>query len=206
MIGEKEKMLSGKLYDTSDAELAELRVKAHDLCLRYNSLSERCDTERSAILSALFPDSGKGLFLQGPIYIDYGEFTSFGDNCYANFGFTVLDSCPVSIGDNVFFGPNCALYTPVHPMLADERKIRFHDDGTPYDLEYARPIVIGNGCWFGGGVTVCGGVTIGKNCVIGAGSVVTRDIPDNSFAVGNPCRVVRRITEDDSVFLKKGLF
>lgn len=203
---EKGKMLSGKLYDTSDSELLKLRVKAHELCLRYNSLSERNEKERSDALAELIPNAGKNLFLQGPIYIDYGVFTSFGDNCYANFNFTVLDSCPVSIGDDVFFGPNCALYTPVHPMLSDERKMRFHDDGTPYDLEYARPIVIESGCWFGGGVTVCGGVTVGKGCVIGAGSVVTKDIPADTFAAGNPCRVIRSITDADSVFLKKELF
>lgn len=204
-MSEKEKMLSGKLYDTSDSELARLRVTAHDLCLRYNSLSESAESERGKILSALFPDSSSEIFLQGPIFIDYGVFTSFGRNCYANFNFTLLDSCPVTIGDDVFFGPNCALYTPVHPMLSEERKMRSHDDGTLYDLEYAKPIVIGSGCWFGGGVTVCGGVTIGKNCVIGAGSVVTRDIPDDSFAAGNPCRVIRGITDADSVFSKKEL-
>ncbi len=204
-MDEKEKMLAGKLYDTSDKELSSLRLKAHELCLQYNSLSECNEHERSRILSELIQNAGKNLFLQGPIYFDYGVFTSFGDNCYANFNFTVLDSCPVSIGDDVFFGPNCALYTPVHPMLREERRMRFHDDGTPYDLEYARPIVIGSGCWFGGGVTVCGGVSIGKGCVIGAGSVVTRDIPDNCFAAGNPCRVIRPICESDSVFLKKEL-
>ena len=102
-------------------------------------------------------------------------------------------------------GPNCQLVPPVHPLINDERKIRVKADGTPYDIEYAKPIVIGDGCWLASGVTVCGGVTIGKNCVIGAGSVVTKDIPDGVFAAGNPCRVIRKVTETDSVYLKKEL-
>ncbi len=199
-MSEKDKMISGKLYDASDPELVRIKVRAHELSQEFNALPESSEAERNAILSKLLPNAKSGLFLQGPIFFDYGEFTSFGSNCYANFNFTVLDCCPVTIGDDVFFGPNCALYTPVHPMLPEERKIRFHDDGTPYDLEYARPIVIGNGCWFGGNVTVCGGVTVGDGCVIGAGSVVTRDIPENSFAAGNPCRVIRTLSESDSVY------
>ncbi len=196
---EKEKMLAGKLYDCSDKELASLRLNAHELCQRFNSLPESSEVERTAIVRELLPNA-KSVYLQGPMFFDYGLFTSFGENCYANFNLTVLDCCRVTIGDDVFFGPNCSLYTPVHPMLNSERKMRFHDDGTPYDLEYARPIVIGNGCWFGGNVTVCGGVTIGNNCVIGAGSVVTRDIPEGSFAAGNPCRVIRTLDESDSVY------
>lgn len=204
-MNETEKMLAGKIYDPSDKTLAEMRLKAHRLSQRYSGLSED-DAERKKILDELIPRQGKGLFLQGPIYFDYGAFTSFGDNCYANFNLTVLDTCPVSIGDNVFFGPNCTLVTPIHPFRWQERNIKFRDDGTPYDDEYGKPITVGSNCWLASNVTVTGGVTIGEGCVIGAGSVVTRSIPPHSLAAGNPCRVIREITERDSIKYKHELF
>lgn len=195
-------MLAGKLYDPSDEELAALRLKAHKLSRRYSNTDEDETELRSDILSQLTPNAQPGLFLQGPVYFDYGVFTHFGRNCYANFNFTVLDCCPVTIGDDVFFGPNCSLLTPMHALLSEERNARTKPDGSLYDLEYAKPIVIGNNCWLAGGVTVCGEVTIGDGCVIGAGSVVTRNIPAGHLAVGNPCRIIRKITPADSVKLK----
>lgn len=203
---ELEKMISGKLYDPSDKELAAMRVKAHKLSKDYNDTYEDEVDKRAKILSELLPNIGKGTFLQGPIQFDYGVFTHFGTNCYANFNLTVLDCCPIHIGNDVFLGPNCSLLTPIHPLLAEERNMRVKENGSLYDLEYAAPITIGDGCWLATGVSVCGGVTIGKGCVIGAGSVVTRDIPDGVFAAGNPCRVIRKITPEDSVYLKKELF
>lgn len=137
--------------------------------------------------------------MQGPIYFDYGVFTTIGENTYANFNFTVLDTCPVTIGDNVFFGPNCTLATPLHPLRYQERNIKFKSDGTPYDDEYGKPLVIESNCWIASNVVIAGGVTIGEGSVIGAGSVVTRDIPPHSLAAGNPCRVIRQITEADSM-------
>lgn len=204
-MNETEKMLAGKIYDPSDKTLAEMRLKAHRLSQRYSSLCED-DAERKEILDELIPHQGKGLFLQGLVYFDYGAFTSFGDNCYANFNLTVLDTCSVKIGDNVFFGPNCTLVTPIHPFRWQERNIKFRDDGTPYDDEYGKPITIGSNCWIASNVTVTGGVTIGEGCVIGAGSVVTRSIPPHSLAAGNPCRVIREITEKDSIKYKHELF
>lgn len=198
-------MLAGKLYDPSDEELAALRLKAHKLSRRYSSTDEDEEELRSELLSQLTPDAQPGLFLQGPVYFDYGIFTRFGKNCYANFNLTVLDCCPVTIGDDVFFGPNCSLLTPMHSMLPEERNIRTRPDGSMYDLEYAKPIVIGNSCWLAGNVIVCGGVTIGDGCVIGAGSVVTMDIPPGYLAAGSPCRVIRKITPADSVELKKSI-
>lgn len=203
---QKELMLAGKLYDPSDAELTRLRVKAHKLCRQYNSTDEDELCSRARILSELIPNAGNNVFLQGPVFFDYGVFTYLGDNCYANFNFTVLDCAPVYIGSNVLFGPGCSLLTPMHPMLSAERNIRFRDDGSAYDLEYANPIRIESDCWFGGNVTVCGGVTVGKGSVIGAGSVVTRNIPPNCLAAGNPCKVIRFLTPDDSINNKAELF
>lgn len=193
---EREKMLAGMLYDPSDTELAELRKKAHALSTKYNMLTED-DPERGKIVSELVPNMGKRGFVQGPVQFDYGVFTEIGDNFYANFNLTVLDCCKVTIGDNVMIGPNVSILTPVHPLCWQDRNMRFKPDGSPYDLEYAKPITIGSNCWIAGNVTICGGVTIGSGSVIGAGSVVTRDIPENSLAVGNPCRVIREITEAD---------
>ena len=202
---EKEKMLAGRLYDPSAPELSKRRKTAHALCLKYNSTAET-DSSRAEILRELLPHLGKRGYIQGPAFFDYGENFVTGENFYVNFNFTALDCAEIKIGDNVFFGPNCSLYTPIHPLLAEERKIRRKADGTLYDLEYAAPITIEDGCWIAGGVTICGGVTIGKNSVIGAGSVVTRDIPSGVFAAGNPCRVIRDITENDSIYKKDFLF
>ena len=204
-MSEKEKMLAGKIYDPTDKELTILRTKAHRLSQHYNTLFEDDDL-RNTIIDELIPSKGEGLYLQGPIYFDYGIFTSFGKNCYANFNFTVLDVCPVNIGSNVFFGPNCSLMTPLHPLRWQERNIKFKDDKTAYDDEYAKPINIGDNCWIAANVVITGGVTIGEGCVIGAGSVVTKDIPANSLAAGNPCKVIREINEKDSIKYKKELF
>lgn len=199
---EFEKMCAGMLYDTSDKELVAARRKAHNLSKDYNDTYEDEEEKRAKILKKLCPNLGKGCYLQGPVQFDYGTNFFTGENSYANFNLTVLDCAPVTLGDDVFIGPNCQLVTPVHPLLIQERKMYFKEDGTPYDMEYAKPIVIKNGVWLASGVTVCGGVTIGENTVIGAGSVVTRDIPANVFAAGNPCRVIREITEKDSVYKK----
>lgn len=200
-LSEKERMLRGMLYNPADNELAEMRKTAHKLCTDYNVTYED-DEGRNAILDKLMPHRGKGTFIQGPVQFDYGVFIETGENFYANFNFTVLDCCPVKIGDNVMIGPNVSLLTPVHPMCWQDRNIRFNENGSSYDYEYARPIEIGDNCWIAGNVTVCGGVKIGSGSVIGAGSVVTRDIPPDSLAVGNPCRVIRKITAKDRMTRK----
>lgn len=196
---EKEKMLAGKVYDTADKELATMRTRAHELSKDYNDTYESEAEKRKEILDKLLPNRGEGTYLQGPVQFDYGEFVTVGKNFYANFNFTVLDCCPVVIGDDVYCGPNVTLASPMHFFDADERRMRFRENGAAYDLEYAKPITIGSDCWLASNVTVCGGVTIGEGCVIGAGSVVTRDIPPHSLAAGNPCRVIREITEKDKM-------
>ena len=197
-------MLVGMIYDPSDPELQNLRTTAHNLCNAYNKLDED-DDKRAEILSKLLPN-GNGVYLQGPIYFDYGVFTTFGKGCYANFNLTVLDCCPVTIGDNVFIGTGVSIVTPVHPLIPSERNMYPKADGVMTDKEYAKPIVIGSNCWIASNVTICGGVTVGDGCVIGAGSVVTRDIPSGVFAAGNPCRVIRKISEKDSIDLKQNLW
>lgn len=195
---EKEKMLAGKIYDPSEPELVGLRQKAHRLCLEYNQLPET-DKKRDELVRELGVAGGENAYFQGPVQFDYGCFTTVGEGFYANFNFTCVDCCPVTIGDNVFVGPNVSLLTPVHPFRWQDRNPYKKPDGTVTDKEYARPITIGDNCWIAGNVSVCGGVTIGEGSVIGAGSVVTRDIPPHSLAAGVPCRVIREITEADSL-------
>lgn len=194
---EREKMIAGELYDPSDEELTRLRIKARKLARRYNQTDEDEPEKQQELLRALLPHTAAIPCLQAPVYFDYGCNTTFGAYSGANFNFTCLDVCPVTIGDNVLIGPNVTLATPLHPLLPQERNVRQRADGSVYNLEYAKPIVIEKDCWLASNVIVCGGVTIGEGSVIGAGSVVTRDIPPHSLAAGNPCRVIREITEAD---------
>ena len=201
-MSEKEKMLAGELYDPSDEELTALRIKARKLARRYNQTDEDEPEKQRELLLALLPNTAEVPALQAPIYFDYGCNTTFGKYSNANFNFACLDVCPVTIGENVFIGPNVTLATPMHPLLPKERGVREREDAAPYNLEYAQPIVIEKDCWLASNVVVCGGVTIGEGSVIGAGSIVTRDIPPHSLAVGNPCKVLRQITEKDSMARK----
>jgi maltose O-acetyltransferase len=195
---EKEKMFAGKIYDPFTEGMPEQRTLAHRLCLKYNQTTEEDGQLRKEILDQLMPDRGEGVYLQGPINFDFGIHTSMGKGSYANFNFTVLDEGKVTIGSSVFIGPNVSLLTPIHPLCWQDRNAFFNEKtGVVTNLERAGAITIGDNCWLGGNVTVCGGVSIGEGCVIGAGSVVTRDIPPNSLAAGNPCRVIRAITEAD---------
>ncbi len=201
---EKEKMLAGKIYDPTDPVLVRERANAHRLSKLYNDTFDTDEEQREALLDGLLPDRGKGVYLQGPVQFDYGIHTHVGDGFYANFNLTVLDTCPITIGNNVFMGPNVSLLTPLHPLRWQERNPYVKEDGGVSDMEYGAPITIGDNCWIAGNVTVVGGVTIGAGCVIGAGSVVTRDIPANTIACGVPCKPLRQITEQDR--LKEDLF
>ena len=208
---EKEKMLAGYLYDpfAKGEDLIELRTKARNLCRKYNLLNDEEIEERTKILKELLPVLNDGVYLQGPIQFDFGCNTYIGKNSYANFNFVVLDEAKITIGDNVFIGPNVSLVTAVHPLLAEERNLFLkedEDDGHITNMEYTKPIVIEDNCWICSNVTIVGGVRIGYNSVIAAGSVVVKDIPPHSLAAGNPCKVIRKITKEDSVYLKKELF
>ena len=199
-------MLSGKLYDISDAELVKQYQKTRRLVRAFNATADTNAKRKARILKSLMGAFGERSLMMAPVQFDYGVNTYVGDGCHFNYNLTVLDCGRVDIGNDVFIGPNCTLATPVHPMLSKERMAKKKEDGTGYDLEYAKPIVLQDGVWLASNVVVCGGVTIGKESVIGAGSVVTRDIPAGVFAAGNPCRVIRPLTAEDSVYLKKELF
>lgn len=199
MTSEEQKIMAGKLFAPGDPELRAIKRKAHNLNQDYNRLYEDQVQEREAILNNLLGSVGEGTFLQGPITFHYGCHTFIGNHVFINFNFTVQDDSTVTIGDDCSFGPNVTIVTPVHPMLPDERRTMLDREGNPCHLCYAKPVVIGHDCWIGANVVICPGVTVGENCVIGAGSVVTRDIPANSFAAGNPARVIRTITENDSM-------
>lgn len=195
----KEKMLLGKIYDPNEDELVSLRNKAHKLCKIYNATFDEEVEKRENILNDMGVKRGKNTFILGPIYFDYGCFVEFGDNCFANFNLTILDTCPVKIGNNVFIGTGVSIVTPLHPLRYQDRNLFVSENGYLTDKEYGKPITIEDNCWIASNVTICGGVTIGSGSVIGAGSIVTRSIPKNSLAVGNPCKVIRKITEKDKI-------
>lgn len=188
---EREKSEKGFWYDANnDDELAELRENADVLCHQLNYMSPAAAEKREEILKALLPNRGKNTTILTPFYTDYGYNCFIGDNTFINHNAYLMDGAPVRIGAFCFIGPNCGMYTAAHPLLAEER-----DQG----FEKAMPIVIGDHVWIGADVTILPGVTIGENAVIGAGSVVTKDIPAQVIAVGNPCRILRKITENDSI-------
>ena len=196
---EEEKIMAGILFCPGDPDLREIKRKTHNLNVDYNATYEDEVEKRAQIIREIVGEIGDGGFMQGPIYFHYGKHTRIGKNLFANFNFTVQDDASVTIGDNCNFGPNTTIVTPIHPMLPDERNLMQTATGEKKRLCYAKPVSIGSNCWFGAGVTVCPGVTVGDNCVIGAGSVVTRDIPSNSFAAGVPCRVIRTLSDADSM-------
>ena len=180
---EKEKMLSGQIYSAVDKQLLEELYATKEVVQRYNSLSPLDDAGRLELLKGLLGHIGDdAIIINQPFYCDYGKQISVGKRFFANFHFTVLDEAPVTIGDDCFIGPNVSIYTACHSTDPVERNTR---------QEWAEPVTIGNNVWIGGSVTILPGVTIGDNVTIGAGSVVTKDIPSGTVAVGNPCRVIK---------------
>jgi maltose O-acetyltransferase len=185
MKTERAKMLAGELYDPLDPELSQDRQRCRDLCKRLNDSPEGQDEERRRILAELF-NASTDAWIQPPFFCDYGYNISLGTKVFFNFNCVVLDVMRVEIGNNVLFGPSVQIYTATHPMSAVERRTW---------LELAKPVSIGSDVWVGGGAIICPGATIGDRSVIGAGSVVTRAIPADVFAAGNPCRVIRALTQ-----------
>lgn len=182
---EKEKMLAGEIYDANnDINLINERIKAKDLCFEYNNLRPSQVKKREEIIRKILGKEDGEFLIEQPFICDYGYNIEIGKNFYSNHNLIILDANKVEFGDNVFIGPNCGFYTAGHPLDYETRN---------KGLEYAKPIKVGNNVWFGGNVTVLPGVKIGDNSVIGAGSVVTKDIPENSVAVGNPCKVIKKI-------------
>jgi maltose O-acetyltransferase len=182
-MSERAKMLAGELYDPLDPELAAARARARDLCQTLNGTREGQQDERRRILRELLGAGGDDVWMQPPFFCDYGSNIFLGRKCFFNFNCIVLDVCAVRVGDYTLFGPAVQIYTATHPMEAELRRTQ----------EFAKPIVIGSDVWVGGGAIICPGVTIGSRTIIGAGSVVTRDIPDAVFAAGNPCREIRKV-------------
>lgn len=185
MRSELEKMLAGELYDPLDAQLVAARERARDLCQDLNATREGQADQRRRILIELFGQGGDSVWMQPPFYCDYGANIHLGQRVFFNFNCVVLDVCQVTIGSFTLFGPAVQIYTATHPLNAALRRSQ----------EFGKPIAIGDDVWVGGGAVICPGVNIGSTSVIGAGSIVTRDIPPGVFAAGNPCRVLREITE-----------
>ena len=185
MTSERQKMRAGEMYDPMDAELVTARERARDLCLNLNATRESEIDERRKILEGLFGAGGDTVWMQPPFFCDYGSNIELGERVFFNFNCVVLDVCPVRIGSFTLLGPSVQIYTAMHPLNAEQRRRE----------EFGKPVEIGADVWVGGGAIILPGVRIGSRAVIGAGSVVTRDVPDAVFAAGNPCRVIRPITE-----------
>ena len=177
----RERMLAGDQYRADDPEIRAMLADAQRRMAAYNASTP---DERAARLKDLLGEVGEGTELRPPVYVDFGSHVRVGARCFANFGLVALDVATITIGDDVQIGPNVQLLTPTHPLDANARRAKW---------EGAEPITIGDNAWLGGGVIVMPGVTIGANTVVGAGSVVTRDLPADVLAVGNPARVVRRL-------------
>lgn len=183
---QKEQMMNGLHYSAEDMQLLKELNETKDVIHRYNALIPSQTEEKKALLKSLLGHIGDDeIIINQPFYCDYGSQISVGRRFFANFNFTVLDEAPVTIGDNCFIGPNVSIYTACHSTDPVERNAR---------KEWAEPVTIGDNVWIGGSVTILPGVNIGSNTTIGAGSVVTKDIPENVVAAGNPCRVIKELT------------
>lgn len=191
----KEKMHSGKLYLTSDEEI----VKEQTMCLEklydYNATRPLEQEKRASLLKEMFAEIGEGCYIEPPLHANFGgRHVHFGKNVYANFNLTLVDDTHIYVGDHTMIGPNVTIASAGHPILPELREKGY---------QFNMPVHIGKNCWIGAGVVIVPGINIGNNTVIGAGSIVTKDIPANSVAVGNPCRVIREINDRDREYYFK---
>lgn len=182
---EKEKALAGLEFMRGGKELRQQRDAAELLCFQLNNTPPNETEKREAILRQLIPNAKEGRYIKTPFMCEYGTYITLGRNFFANYNCKLMDGGKITFGDDVLLGPDCTFVTCVHPVDPERRRAGY---------QIFRPITVGSNVWFGAGVTVCPGVTIGDNCVIGAGSVVVKDIPADSVAVGNPCKVIRKVT------------
>lgn len=188
---EYERMHSEKIYDCGDKELLEMQTKCLDMLYDFNATRPTEYEKRQSMLKEMLAEIGDGCYIEPPFHSNWGgKHVHFGNNVYANFNFTVVDDTHIYVGDYTMFGPNVIVATAAHPILPELRM--------PV-TQYNKPVNIGKNCWIGAGAIILPGITIGDNTVIGAGSVVTKDIPANVVAVGNPCKVLREINESDRV-------
>lgn len=193
------RMTEGKLYNSTSKDIFFKHTKGMILCQRYNKCSLWNVVYKNHLLHRLIPSSkGKNVWIFSPFYCEYGVNITLGNDVFFNYGCTLLDISPINLEDGVWLGANVTIATPCHPLIAEERMIREYPDGN-HDLEYSKPVTIKKNAWIASNVTILGGVSIGENSVIAAGSVVTKDIPANSLAMGIPCKVVREIDEEDRI-------
>ncbi len=183
-MSEKDKMLKGEMYFPNDEELIKLRERARNIFYEFNQTKSSETDKRKALLNELLMSKADNFVVEPPFFCDYGFNIKVGKNVFFNFNCIVLDVCEVKIGDNVLFGPNVQIYTATHPLDTKQRIAL---------QEYAKPIEIADNCWIGGGAIILPGVKIGRNSIIGSGAVVTKDIPDNVVAAGNPAKIIKRL-------------
>lgn len=196
MESEKTKMITSKPYKASDPELVQEREIAREIMYIFNFSAPKEYEKRKEALNKLLGQTKETFHIEPPFRCDYGYNIEIGENFYSNFNLVILDCAKVRIGDNVLIGPNVSIYTAGHPLHYELRN---------KEVEYAFPVHIGNNVWIGGNVVINPGIQIGDNSVIGSGSVVTKDIPDNVIAVGNPCKVLRKINDEDKLYYYKNL-
>ncbi len=195
LLCENDKRMSGRWYDANfDAGLVQQRACCASLCWHFNQTNPSDDARLQALREQLLPHCANSVTIVPPLQADYGDNCFIGEHTFINLGAYFMDGAPITIGSWCFIGPHCGFYTARHPLLAQERN---------QGLERAEPITLGNNIWVGGNVIFLPGVSVGSGSVIGAGSVVTKDIPPNCIAFGNPCRVQRTITQEDSIYFSK---
>ncbi|KGA98967.1 galactoside O-acetyltransferase [Alkalihalobacillus alcalophilus ATCC 27647 = CGMCC 1.3604] len=193
-MNSKEKMLSGELYDPTENELMSEQQKWNELLYAFNQTRPSESAKRESLLKKLLAECGDDCYVEPPLRANWGSNTHFGNGVYANFNLTLVDDAPVYVGNDVMFGPNVTIATAGHPIDPDLRKMK---------MQFNLAVTIKDNVWIGANSVVLPGITIGENSVIGAGSVVTKDIPANVVAVGNPCKVLREIGERDKVYYHK---